>query len=114
MLTKSITAAVLCTMARAISRYIWLWHKQVDQLVTRSTVQVLTKSVTAAVLNGAGDILCQLWIDGHRLSELDWKRLGKFSLLVSREEAAELQQLDVIVQHPRRTTKISACRCCPG
>ena len=43
-------------------------------------LQVLTKSVTAAVLNAVGDVLAQKWIDGS--AQLDWKRLGKFTFLV--------------------------------
>ena len=39
---------------------------------------VMTKAITAAVLNGVGDIIAQLWLDGGKLN---WKRLGVFSFL---------------------------------
>ena len=39
---------------------------------------VLTKSLTAAFLNGVGDIIAQLWLDG---GNIDLKRLGIFSFI---------------------------------
>ena len=40
--------------------------------------------MTAAALNAVGDILAQKWVDGRK--DFDWKRLAKFSFLVSSTE----------------------------
>ena len=40
-----------------------------------------TKSATAAALNAAGDASAQLLIEKRGVSELDWARLGRFTLL---------------------------------
>lgn len=41
--------------------------------------QLLTKSVTAGVLNGLGDVLAQVTVDKHR--DFDFKRLAIFAFL---------------------------------
>ena len=44
------------------------------------SVQLATKAVTAAVLNGLGDIIAQLGFEKGR--DFDWRRLGVFTFLV--------------------------------
>ncbi len=49
-------------------------------------MQLITKAVSAAVLNGLGDIIAQLGFEkGH---DFDWRRLGVFTLLVGGWSAA--------------------------
>lgn len=42
--------------------------------------QVLTKALTAALMNAAGDLFAQLFVE--KKSDVDWKRLGTFAFLV--------------------------------
>ena len=54
-------------------------------------MQMITKAWSAALLNGLGDIISQVWIEKHSFKDVDWKRLGIFTVLVS-PAAAVLQQ----------------------
>ena len=42
---------------------------------------MLTKALTAALMNAAGDLFAQLFVEKN--SDVDWKRLGTFAFLVS-------------------------------
>lgn len=55
-----------------------LWPAYLSLL---SSNPLATKSATAAVLNAAGDASAQLLIEKKQFDELDWGRLGRFTLL---------------------------------
>ncbi len=46
-----------------------------------ATLQILTKSLTAAVLNAIGDLIAQLAVE--KKEKLDWARFIRFAGLVS-------------------------------
>ncbi len=54
-------------------------------------LQIFTKAWSAALLNALGDVLSQVFIEGHSFSKLDWKRLGIFTFLVSHPCSVGLQ-----------------------
>lgn len=43
-------------------------------------MQVLTKAITCALLNGLGDLICQLLVENKK--DIDWTRTGKFTFMV--------------------------------
>lgn len=60
--------------------YGYVNHRTLN-LIYSKFVQVATKAVTAAILNGLGDVIAQFFF--NEKGTFDFKRLGIFSLLVS-------------------------------
>ena len=54
-------------------------NRLVHDCVVADCIQVATKAVTAAVLNGVGDVIAQIFLNEN--GKFDWKRLGIFSAL---------------------------------
>lgn len=77
-LPKAFTAALMNAAVLQGSRRVQ-WFRMRPKTLT-FPVQVLTKAFTAALMNAAGDIFAQLFVEKN--SEIDWKRLGTFTLLV--------------------------------
>eukprot|EP00798_Chlamydomonas_sp_ICE-L_P025111 gene25111-10752_t len=55
-----------------------LWGQYLSLLDTNP---ILTRAVTCAILNGLGDVFCQIFLEGSKLGSLDAKRVLTFTAL---------------------------------
>lgn len=70
-----------------------------------------TKAVTAALLNGLGDVLAQLLLE--KGNSFSWRRLGVFTLLVSWRGVRDLRVLHLLPHLPScRQSQRLALACC--